>query len=165
MKTLRVLSPVSGFLVLAAMACGPSSPAGATPGTDSDGASALDSGEASDGLVNGDSGLSEASVSCPRDLPTACPNPVPSYASTIAPIVMARCSPCHFPGGVEAAQFDFSVYANIANADTAVVNQIYSCMMPPTAGVPSLNIGPAPALTLDERADLLGWLVCGAPNN
>ena len=93
---------------------------------------------------------------CPNDLPGACPSPPPSYARDVAPVIAARCGPCHAPGGVEAAQRDFSAYATVHTQRVTILTQIHACLMPP-----------ADAGTLDaaERATLQGWLVCGAPDN
>lgn len=95
-------------------------------------------------------------TSCPSDLPASCPMPTPSYKDDVAPIVARRCSPCHFPGGIEAATHDFSTYAGIAAQRSSVLDQVYSCRMP-QAGAPPLGAA--------ERATLLGWLVCKAPDN
>jgi hypothetical protein len=95
--------------------------------------------------------------SCPsNDLPSACPSNVPSYANDIAPILRSRCGPCHFPGGVEDSQHDYSTYAHVYAQRGTMLNQVYSCSMPPSGSPPP---------TADERAKLLAWFVCNAPNN
>ena len=102
----------------------------------------------------------DATVECPKDLPPDddCPNAVPSYANTVAPVIAARCTSCHRPGGL-AASIQFDTYAKIAANSNKIhmVTQVYQCRMPP----PSC----AAPLTADERQTLLQWLVCGGPNN
>lgn len=108
-----------------------------------------------DGESTADAG-SGGSTSCPDDLPRSCPTPPPSYAKDVAPILANRCAPCHFPGGVEVAAHDLSTYARVQAQRGSVLDQLHSCLMPPPdAGQP----------TAQERAAVLGWLVCGAQNN
>jgi hypothetical protein len=95
---------------------------------------------------------------CPDDVPASCPTPEPSYSKDVAPLLARRCVPCHFPGGIEAPTHDFSKYDVVHTQKGSIVTQIHSCLMPPAdAG--------ATAPTPDERAVLLGWIVCGAPQN
>lgn len=93
---------------------------------------------------------------CPQDLPATCPTVVPSYQTTIAPVISLRCLACHGDGGIEVTKRDLSNYAAVFKERSAVLNQVYACSMPPAA---------SPALTADERKALLDWLVCHAPNN
>jgi mono/diheme cytochrome c family protein len=92
---------------------------------------------------------------CPNDLPVACAATPPSYARDVAPILAAKCVVCHGPGGVEATR-DLSTYDHVHTQRSSVLDQVHACMMPPAGGE---------ALTAAERATLLGWLVCGAPQN
>jgi len=92
---------------------------------------------------------------CPNDLPPSCPSPMPSYKNDVAPIITNHCLKCHSPGGEE-AQIDLTNYPNVFFQRQAVLTQSYSCNMPPD---------PEPRLDSQERALLLGWLVCHAPNN
>jgi uncharacterized membrane protein len=96
-----------------------------------------------------------APASCPSDLPAACPADVPSYARDVAPILSARCLECHVAGG-PGAKHDLSTYEHVYTQRSAVLNQVYGCAMPPAEGT---------ALAASERATLLAWLVCHAPNN
>jgi hypothetical protein len=96
-----------------------------------------------------------SSPSCPNELPP-CPSPVPSYKSDIVPIIEASCFPCHATGGVDATKFDFSTYGGVVASKSAVLDQTYGCAMPPAGFTPMPDAA---------RAELLGWLVCGAPNN
>lgn len=101
-------------------------------------------------------GPTDAGASCPQDLPAACPNPPPSYAAEVLGVFQRRCFVCHTDGGVAAGRRDFSTYDKIFAQRSPILNQVYACQMPPPdAGQPT------PA----ERAALLGWLVCKAPNN
>lgn len=94
--------------------------------------------------------------SCPQDLPQSCPNPPPSFKNEVEPIIEHRCWACHTDGGVAAAVRDFSTYDRIYAQRGAMLDQIYACRMPlPDAGQP----------TPEERAKLLGWFVCKAPDN
>jgi len=95
------------------------------------------------------------SLDCPNDLPATCPTPAPSYVNDVAPLISAHCLKCHAPGGQEASK-DFTNYPNVFSQRSAILNQFYSCRMPPEG---------EPRPTAQERALLLGWLVCGAPNN
>jgi hypothetical protein len=59
-------------------------------------------------------------------------------------------------GGVAADRL-LDTWAQVYPQRTSVLTQVYACWMPP---------GPAgEALTSAERALLLGWLVCGAPDS
>ncbi|HET6982969.1 MAG TPA: hypothetical protein VFI53_12560 [Myxococcaceae bacterium] len=92
---------------------------------------------------------------CPNDLPASCPSPSPSYQTTVAPIINLRCVTCHSPGGQEASR-PLQTYSQVYSERSAVLNQVYACNMPP---------GSAAQPTEQEREALLGWLVCGAPQN
>ncbi len=109
----------------------------------------------------GPSPISDASPdggveACPSDLPAACPSPAPSYEASVGPLVARRCWACHADGGIEATQHDLGSYDGVFRQRGAVLAQVYGCLMPPAD---------AAALTSDERATLLGWLVCGSPRN
>jgi len=93
---------------------------------------------------------------CPADLPQSCPSNVPSYKTDIAPIIATKCNGCHSDGGIGTGNFDYSTYANVYAARSAMLDQIYACAMPP---------GDAATLTDAERVFLLDWFVCHAPNN
>lgn len=97
---------------------------------------------------------SVASGGCPNDLPTSCPSGAPGYAATIAPLLEARCVSCHGPGGVSSEK-PLGTWAEVSARRSSVLDQVYACRMPqPPAVLP-------PA----ERAELLAWLVCGAPDD
>jgi len=100
-------------------------------------------------------GSSDSSSNCPSDLPASCPSPAPSYQSTIAPLIYELCVPCHSPGGQEASR-PFLTYNEVFAQRTEILSQVYTCTMPLRG-----SQQPSP----QERAQLLAWLVCGAPNN
>jgi hypothetical protein len=116
---------------------------------------------------------SDASEACPvypKNASCTDPKSPPSYASDIAPIIQARCSPCHLSGGVAVAagaQYNFSVYANVDNAETAILNELATCSMPPIHGYPAFGIAPntAPAISTEQVDTFVDWFECGAPNN
>jgi hypothetical protein len=92
---------------------------------------------------------------CPSDLPTACPTPEPSWDGGVQAIIDAKCVVCHQAGGL-AFDKPFTDYANVYGYRGEMLNQVYSCYMPPPD---------AGQLDPSERQQLLGWFVCGAPNN
>jgi hypothetical protein len=94
--------------------------------------------------------------SCPADLPASCPADAAHYQATIAPLVAERCTPCHEPGG-QSAHYLRS-YDEVFALRGPVLDQVYACKMPPT------GLGYAP-LSETERQEVLGWLVCGAPDD
>lgn len=91
---------------------------------------------------------------CSGESPT-CPTTPPSYANDVAPIIADRCAPCHAPGGVSSTRV-FTTYADVYRYRTSMLTQVYGCRMPPATATP---------LTSDEKATLLAWLACGAPDN
>jgi hypothetical protein len=90
---------------------------------------------------------------CPNDLPPTCPTPIPSYSKDVAPLISAKCLPCHGP--MNPSYGPLYEYAQVVGQRTQVLDQVYVCLMPP----------PPAALTEAERQTLLGWLVCASPNN
>jgi hypothetical protein len=94
---------------------------------------------------------------CPNDLPSSasCDTGLPSYGRDAAPIIERRCNACHFPGNTQSEDV-FTQYADVFSKRQTVLTRIYSCVMPPAEAAP---------LTPEERATLLRWLVCGAPEN
>ena len=92
---------------------------------------------------------------CPNDLPGACPSPAPSWSREVSRVVGRSCTPCHSPTGAVANR-PLGTWAEVFAQRQPVLTQVYSCRMPNDGGVP---------LTVDERQAVLGWLVCGAPQN
>jgi uncharacterized membrane protein len=100
-------------------------------------------------------GCGGSSGSCPNDLPAACPLQAPSFSAEVSGVISNRCLPCHAPGGQEAVT-PLTNYDEIFNQRTAVLDQVYHCIMP---------LQGSAGLTAEERATLLAWLVCGSPDN
>jgi hypothetical protein len=98
---------------------------------------------------------------CPSDLPSSCPTPVPSYRADIVPVLETSCLYCHNPKGF--AGHSEATYADVYAQRSAILDQVYGCMMPPATSCTS-GSSFAP-LSRGEREALLGWLVCGAPDN
>ena len=97
-----------------------------------------------------------APEACPSDLPAACPAAPPSYRSDVLPTLQRRCWACHTDGGIEALKHDLGTYPSVFRQRGSILTQVYGCLMP---------LADASALSPDERAALLAWLVCGAPDN
>jgi len=100
-------------------------------------------------------GAPDMASHCPNDLPDSCPTPAPSWDGGVSEVVATVCATCHKAGG-EAADKQFNSYDDVYARRGVILSQIYSCFMPPPDSV---------TLTPAERQMLLGWLVCGAPNN
>ena len=98
----------------------------------------------------------EAAVCVPGGIPDACPSPPPSWMTNVRFIILERCSPCHFPNGVDDSKRDLSTYENVHSRSGSILSSVSYCVMPP------LDSG---QLTPSERESLFGWLVCAAPDN
>ena len=99
-------------------------------------------------------GASGAGGGCPNDLPQSCPPNAAGYAATVEPIFATSCVPCHRPGGTSVHLLQ--TYTQIFDLRGPVLDQVYACKMPPVD---------FPPLSPAQRADVLGWLSCGAPND
>jgi hypothetical protein len=93
---------------------------------------------------------------CPADLPSSCPADAAGYKATIAPMLAELCVPCHSQGGPSVHLLQ--TYAEVSALRGSVLDQVYACKMPPAGSG-------YPALTTTQRLALLGWLVCGAPDD
>ena len=62
--------------------------------------------------------------------------------------------PCHAPGGL--SSHPLVTWQEVNALEGAVLDQVYACRMPQAGSAP---------LTTAEREALLGWLVCGAPDD
>jgi hypothetical protein len=95
------------------------------------------------------------------------PSAPPSFASDVDPIIKVRCSPCHFPGGIASQVYVFTTYADIENAGTAIVNELYGCLMPPVDGNVAYGIAPGTVvgLTPEQASTIVDWIRCGTPDN
>jgi hypothetical protein len=89
---------------------------------------------------------------------STCQNPIPSYARDVAPVLDRACnSTCHAPG---VGPWPLTDWGNVSDWGSIVGGDIEQCSMPP----PDAAAGNG-SLTDQERATILNWLVCGAPNN
>ena len=92
---------------------------------------------------------------CPQDLPAACPSSVPSYATDVVPILTEHCTKsCHAAGGTASDRL-LTDYNHVFMLRGAVLDQVFACRMPPSPT----------ALPDEQRALILAWLVCHAPDN
>ena len=93
------------------------------------------------------------SVACPADNQDQCVDTTLSYDNGIGALLDQRCSPCHFPGGVESTRL-LSDYGHVSGERMSIAGQLVTCAMPPAG---------SPQLSSDERKQILDWLTCGAP--
>jgi hypothetical protein len=126
----------------------------------------------SGGSDSSDGGPETSTSTCPPKPALTCTNPKspPSYTKDVAPIVKVRCAPCHFAGGISDKIEDFSTLSGVANAGTAIINQLVgppACAMPPIYGNTLYDIPPGtvPGLTEAQEETIVQWIVCGEPNN
>jgi hypothetical protein len=89
---------------------------------------------------------------------SACNSPPPSYQASIAPLLDRACnSTCHAPG---VGPWPLTNYSDVADWASIIQNDVQSCAMPPAdAGAGNGS------LTDAERAMLINWIICGAPDN
>lgn len=91
-------------------------------------------------------------LECDTVAPTECNDPGISYADDIAPILAARCIPCH-DGSAE--QWPLTSYTHVVDWRPDIRTRMLDCSMPPPdAGIP---------ITLAERQRILDWIRCDAP--
>ncbi len=95
----------------------------------------------------------------PEDVPSSCPTPAPTYSQDVLPILERTCLPCHSPQWPD--EFnppDLAGYDRVYEMRGTVQYSIAGCWMPDEAagGVP---------LTEPERQAIMGWIVCGAPDD
>lgn len=96
----------------------------------------------------------EAAGPCSATVPASCPTPVPSFANDIAPIFTEKCNGCHTGGD---GPWPLTNYLDVFHWRTQVLSELAACTMPPSDA--------AAKLTRDERATVIAWLVCDAPEN
>jgi mono/diheme cytochrome c family protein len=103
---------------------------------------------------DGDASATGDAGTCPsNDLPASCPTPSPTYANDVQAIFATKCATCHGPGGEDATD-PLDTYARVDKKHSECLDQIFSCRMPPAETL---------TLTSDERATLLAWFACDAP--
>lgn len=85
----------------------------------------------------------------------SCPSTPPSYAKDVAPIIVARCGACHYPGGI-AGDRELEDYKVLYGIRVTVLSEVVTCKMPQAPALPPTDA---------EKKTLLDWLACGAPDN
>jgi mono/diheme cytochrome c family protein len=95
--------------------------------------------------------------SCSVTLPPACPDPAAptSFAHDVAPIFASVCATCHTPGK-QMGTVPLDNYSQIYSRRGTILNQIFTCLMPPIDG---------PQATNDQLMTIVNWLMCDAPEN
>jgi hypothetical protein len=92
---------------------------------------------------------------CTVVAPDTCPTAVPSFANDVMPILNARCNGCHT--GAAGEPWALTNHADVEAWALSISFDLTRCTMPPAdAGAD---------LTKAELAAVLGWIVCGAPDN
>jgi hypothetical protein len=106
----------------------------------------------------------EGSAGCPFIDASTCEVPVPSYSTDIAPMLDRACnSTCHAPG---VGPWPLTDWGNVVDWSAIIQNDIESCAMPPPCPAPCApDAAESGSLTDSDRAMLLDWIACGAPNN
>jgi hypothetical protein len=101
-------------------------------------------------------GNEDSPAACPGITADSCPDPVPSYAEEIAPLLERRCQTCHTPGN-DSGLWSLGDHESAAEWTETTLRVIRNCSQPP----PDSGV----YLTSSERRALEAWLVCGAPDN
>ncbi len=100
----------------------------------------------------------EPSPSCPAIDASACQQPVPSYAKDVVPVLDRTCnSTCHAPG---VGPWPLNNHQDVVDWGSIIAGDIEQCSMPP----PDASAGNG-VMTDSERALVLDWFACGAPDN
>lgn len=104
-----------------------------------------------------DGGIKDASnpsAQCPADVPDGCPSPAPSYTTDVVPVLDAKCNGCHTGGE---GPWPLTNHDDVVHWRYQVLREVVQCTMPPPLSKPEL--------TEAERAMIVDWLMCGAPEN
>jgi tetratricopeptide (TPR) repeat protein len=86
----------------------------------------------------------------------------PTFARDVAPIIYAKCAPCHHPG--EAAPFSLLTYTDVKKRSAQIAAATRSGFMPPW--LPEAGYGEfldERRLTAAELATIANWVSAGAP--
>jgi hypothetical protein len=128
---------------------------GSDDGSDDGSDVGSDDGDSDAGPV--DSAVDQpAGVACPPPLATVCPDPPPSFAATIVPILDASCNTCHDPN-VPGAPWPLHDYGDVLAWRGVIIPVLLDCSMPPEdSGVSISEV---------DRQQILTWLACDAPDN
>ncbi len=89
---------------------------------------------------------------------SACITPMPSYANDVAPVLDQACnSTCHAPG---VGPWPLNNYDDVSDWAAIIAGDLELCKMPPEDAGAGNGV-----LTDSQRAMVLDWVACGAPNN
>ena len=105
-----------------------------------------------------DAAANELPPNCTAIDASSCSTPIPSFATDITPMLDRACnSTCHAPG---MGPWPLNTYSDVSDWASIIQADIATCSMPPAdAGAGNGSLSDA------ERATLLDWIACGAPNN
>ena len=92
---------------------------------------------------------------CGSDETPTCPSTKPSYKTDITPILNSECNTCHIGGPT--GPWPLSDYQCLLDWKLLVLADMVHCTMPPEDAGHKISDA--------DRATLIGWLACGAPNN
>jgi hypothetical protein len=90
-----------------------------------------------------------------------CRREVPAFARDVAPILFARCAPCHRDGG--AAPFALTTYEDAARRATQIARVTTRRIMPPWKALPGVAFANERRLGDGEIATLARWAEARAP--
>jgi hypothetical protein len=99
--------------------------------------------------------MSETALGCtPPDGGVSCPATPPSFVNDVLPILNRDCnSTCHGP---MMGQWELADYSDVSDWASLIQLDLTDCAMPPSD---------AGAYPTSDRATVLAWIACGAPNN
>ena len=86
----------------------------------------------------------------------------PTFGRDVAPILFARCTPCHRAGG--AAPFALATYEEAARRATQIARVTGRRFMPPWKALPGVAYANERRLSDGEIATLAGWAAARAPS-
>lgn len=99
---------------------------------------------------------------CGRAPQTASTGPAPTFAKDVAPIVYAKCTPCHRDG--ELAPFPLLTYADAARWSESIAIETKARVMPPWLPTPNTPEFHGVRRLSDAEVDVLQrWHAAGAP--
>jgi hypothetical protein len=92
------------------------------------------------------------SGTCTNMFPSSCTVTPPSFATDVASVIHARCTPCHGPGQ-QVPTLDTYANVTIPKTESRIIFVYQMCSMPPKPNAP---------LTTAEWETITSWLKCGA---
>jgi hypothetical protein len=88
-------------------------------------------------------------------------SPTPTFAREVAPIIFARCTPCHRAGG--AGPFTLGSYDDVARRATQIARATARHIMPPWKASADVGYANARRLSDGEVETIRRWVEAGAP--